>query len=138
MGQTSRLLSWPRAQGLSEGAQTQWSVQPTHPPCLFGAAREKWPQLEPVIFIAHLLKMPLPGAPPQDSRAGTFMHSSSWYPTLQCEDGEPWSRGEQSHLSSLTERLRKAKELYFCKHASDRSSTGMVRASRVNHPAVLL
>lgn len=41
------------------------------------------------------------------------------------------SRGlgsEQSHLPLFTERPMKAKELYFCKHANDCSSTGMVRA----------
>lgn len=59
------------------------------PSCLFGAAGEKWPQLEQVIFIAHLLKMLLPRAPPQGSHAGMFIHSSSWYLTLQCEMESP-------------------------------------------------
>lgn len=138
MCQTSRLLSWPRAQGLLRGSSDSKERTANSSILPVWRCRRKVASVRKSHFHSALVKNAASRGPAQGSRVGTFVHSSPWYPALQCEDGEPWSRSEQSHLSSFTERLMRAKELYFCKRANDRSSTGMVRASPVNHPAVLL
>lgn len=141
MCQTSRPLSWPRAQGLLTGSSEPNGAYSrlTHPASVYDAAREKWPQsershLNTCNFVVRLLKMLLPGAPPQGYCAGTFIHSRWGAPGLgldtppcSVKTENPGLRGEKSHLSSLTERPMKAKELYFCKQANDCGYNGMAR-----------